>query len=445
MNPAMMEALRELAAQRGISPETLLSVLADAIDAAYKKMPDAEEFAWTEIDPETGEISIWAQELDEELEPVGDAFNVTPNDMGRIAAQAAKQVMSQRIREAERELKYEEYAGREGGIVTGIVQQNDSRYTLLDLGRVEALLPQSEQVPHERPAPGDRVKAYIVEVRKSPKGPQIVVSRTHPGLILRLFEMEVPEIADGIVEIKACAREPGQRTKIAVWSNDPNIDPVGACVGARGARVRQVVNELRGEKIDIVPFSDDPIDFVAKALQPAKVKEVHIDPLAGTAEVIVPDFQLSLAIGKEGQNARLAHRLSGLRVDIKSETQVLDEAEMGESYREQVESAGESWADGEWIVDEATGQPIWQPADGGPAMSADEWNRMLSADHASQAGSEGEAEASSEAPVDESVAEPNPDAAEAGAGDGDQPAASTDEEVGAEDEAGDEAAEAGDA
>jgi N utilization substance protein A len=206
--------------------------------------------------------------------------------------------------------------------------------------------------------------------------------------------MEVPEIADGIVEIKACAREPGQRTKIAVWSNDPNVDPVGACVGARGARVRQVVNELRGEKIDIVPFSDDPIDFVAKALQPAKVKEVHIDPLAGTAEVIVPDFQLSLAIGKEGQNARLAHRLSGLRVDIKSETQVLDEAEMGETYREQVESAGESWADGEWIVDEATGQPIWQPADGGPAMSADEWNRMLSADAASQAEAElSEAEA----------------------------------------------------
>ena len=405
MNPAMMDALRELAAQRGISPETLLSVLADAIDAAYKKMPAAEEFAWTEIDPESGEISIWAQELDDDLEPVGEAFNVTPRDMGRIAAQAAKQVMSQRIREAERELKYEEYAGREGGIVTGIVQQNDSRYTLLDLGRVEALLTQSEQVPHERPAPGDRVKAYIVEVRKSPKGPQIVVSRTHPGLIRRLFEMEVPEIADGIVEIKACAREPGQRTKIAVWSNDPNIDPVGACVGARGARVRQVVNELRGEKIDIVPFSDDPVDFVAKALQPAKVKEVRIDHIAGTAEVIVPDFQLSLAIGKEGQNARLAHRLSGLRVDIKSETQLIEEAEMGESYREQIESAGESWADGEWIVDEATGQPVWQPADGGPAMSADEWNRMVSADQAAHTEDDVAAEAETSEEVSDVVEE----------------------------------------
>ena len=233
--------------------------------------------------------------------------------------------MSQRIREAERERKYEEYADREGDIVTGIIQQTDSRYTLLDLGQVEALLPQAEQVPYERPEPGARLKAYIVEVRKTAKGPQIVVSRTHPGLIKRLFELEVPEIADGVVEIKACAREPGHRTKIAVWSNDHNVDPVGACVGARGARVRMVVNELRGEKIDIVPFSEDPADFVAKALSPAKVKEVRIHEDTGTAEVIVPDYQLSLAIGKEGQNARLAARLTGWRVDIKSETQLADE------------------------------------------------------------------------------------------------------------------------
>ena len=283
-------------------------------------MPGADEYAWVTIDPDTGEIRVFGQELDEDGEPVGDEFDVTPDDFGRIAAQTAKQVMSQRIREAERELKYEEYAGREGDIVTGIIQQSDSRYTLLDLGRVEALLPQAEQVPYERPEPSARVKAYIVEVRKTAKGPQIVVSRTHPGLIKRLFELEVPEIADGIVEIKACAREPGHRTKIAVWSNDPNVDPVGACVGARGARVRMVVNELRGEKIDIVPFSDDPADFVTKALSPAKVKEVRIDEDTGTAEVIVPDYQLSLAIGKEGQNARLAARLTGWRVDIKSET-----------------------------------------------------------------------------------------------------------------------------
>ena len=199
-----------------------------------------------------------------------------------------------------------------------------------------------------------------------------------------------------------------------MWSNDPNIDPVGACVGARGARVRQVVNELRGEKIDIVPFSDDPVDFVAKALQPAKVKEVRIDHIAGTAEVIVPDFQLSLAIGKEGQNARLAHRLSGLRVDIKSETQLIEEAEMGESYREQIESAGESWADGEWIVDEATGQPVWQPADGGPAMSADEWNRMVSADQAAHTEDDVAAEAETSEEVSDVVEEADAPVADEG-------------------------------
>ncbi len=216
-------------------------------------------------------------------------------------------------------------------------------------------------MPYERPEPNARVKAYIVEVRKTAKGPQIVVSRTHPGLIKRLFELEVPEIADGVVEIKACAREPGHRTKIAVWSNDSNVDPVGACVGARGARVRMVVNELRGEKIDIVPFSDDPADFVMKALSPAKVKEVRIDEDTGTAEVIVPDYQLSLAIGKEGQNARLAARLTGWRVDIKSETQLAEE----EAYDDQ------DWAEGEWVVDPETGEQVWQPAEGGEAMSAE--------------------------------------------------------------------------
>ncbi|KAA0234679.1 MAG: hypothetical protein JJLCMIEE_02243 [Acidimicrobiales bacterium] len=363
MNPEMMEALQALAVDKGISVDTLFSVLADALESAYKRMPGAHEYAWVTIDPETMEIRVLAQEIDEDGEPYGEELDATPDDFGRIAAQTAKQVMTQRIREAERELKYEEYAGREGDIVTGIIQQSDSRYTLLDLGRVEALLPQAEQVPHERPEPNTRLKAYIVEVRKTAKGPQIVVSRTHPGLIKRLFELEVPEIADGVVEIKACAREPGHRTKIAVWSNDPNVDPVGACVGARGARVRMVVNELRGEKIDIVPFSDDPADFVMKALSPAKVKEVRMDEMTGTAEVIVPDYQLSLAIGKEGQNARLAARLTGWRVDIKSETQLAEE----EAY------AGEEWADGEWIVDPETGEQLWQPADGGPALSAEEW------------------------------------------------------------------------
>jgi N utilization substance protein A len=272
-------------------------------------------------------------------------------------------------------MKYEEYAGREGDIVTGMIQQSDQRYTLLDLGRVEALLPQAEQVPYERPEPNTRLKAYIVEVRKTAKGPQIVVSRTHPGLIKRLFELEVPEIADGIVEIKACAREPGHRTKIAVWSNDSNVDPVGACVGARGARVRMVVNELRGEKIDIVPFSDDPSDFVMKALSPAKVKEVRIDETTGIADVIVPDYQLSLAIGKEGQNARLAARLTGWRVDIKSETQLAEE----EAY------ASDEWAQGEWIIDPDTGAQLWQPADGSAPISAEDWAQRAGDDDGPEA------------------------------------------------------------
>lgn len=366
MNSEMMEALQALAADKGISVDTLFAALADALESAYKRMPDAHEYAWVTIDPDSMDIRVLAQELDEDGEPMGDEFDVTPDNFGRIAAQTAKQVMMQRIREAERELKYEEYAGREGDIVTGIIQQSDSRYTLLDLGRVEALLPQAEQVPNERPDANARIKAYIVEVRKTIKGPQIVVSRTHPGLIKRLFELEVPEIADGVVEIMACAREPGHRTKIAVRSNDANVDPVGACVGARGARVRMVVNELRGEKIDIVPFSDDDEDFVMKALSPAKVKEVRIDRETGTAEVIVPDYQLSLAIGKEGQNARLAARLTGWRVDIKSETQIAEE----EAY------ADVEWAEGEWVLDPESGEQVWQPAEGGPALSADQWAEL---------------------------------------------------------------------
>ena len=391
MNPDMMEALHAVATERGISVDTLFGALAEALTAAYQRTPDAYEFAWVNIDTETGEIRVYAQELDEEGEPIGEEFDVTPDDFGRIAAATVRQVMSQRIREAERELKYEEYAGREGDIVTGIIQQSDARYTLLDLGRVEALLPQSEQVNYERPEPNERVKVYIVEVRKTVKGPQIVVSRTHPGLIKGLFELEVPEIADGVVEILACAREPGQRTKIAVASNDGNVDPVGACVGARGARVRQIVNELRGEKIDIIPFSDDRYDFVTRALAPAKVKEVRIDEESQTALVIVPDFQLSLAIGKEGQNARLATRLTGLRVDIRSETEIANQA-AGIDYQDG------NWAEGQWAFDEASGQMLWHPADGGPPMT-EEQVRVASAEEDAAAG-----EAADEA-VDEVAAD----------------------------------------
>ena len=396
MNPEFLEALQAVATDKGIGIDTLFAALADALESAYKRMPEAYEYAWVTIDPDTGEIRVFAQELDEDGEPIGPEMDVTPDDFGRIAAQAAKQVFSQRIREAERELKFEEYAGREGDIVTGIIQQSDSRYTLLDLGRVEALLPQAEQVPYERPQANSRVKAYIVEVRRTAKGPQIVVSRTHPGLIRRLFELEVPEIADGVVEIKACAREPGHRTKIAVWSNDGNVDPVGACVGARGARVRMVVNELQGEKIDIEPFSDDNREFVMKALSPAKVKEVNIDPETGTAEVIVPDYQLSLAIGKEGQNARLAARLTGWRIDIRSETQVAEDA----AYEDQ------DWAEGEWITDPETGEQKWQPADGSPAISAEDWSAAVAENDASGDDADAEVAAPAEVGTDaESAAE----------------------------------------
>ncbi len=391
----MTEALAALAEDRGISIEKLFGILANALESAYKKDPDHWEYSWVTIDPGTFEITVFAQELDEEGEPFGEEFDVTPENFGRIAAQTTKQILLQGIREEEREMKYEEYAGREGDIVTGIVQQTDARYTLLDLGRVDALLPQSEQVSSgPRPKAGDRHKAYIVEVRKTDRGPQIVVSRTHPGLVKRLFELEVPEIADGIVELKGCAREPGHRTKIAVASNDQNVDPVGACVGARGSRVRMVVNELNGEKVDIIPFADDQYEYVARALSPAKVKEVRLHEDTGTAEVIVPDFQLSLAIGKEGQNARLAHRLTGWRIDIKSESQLEEELNAPAADYE-----GEDWAQGEWIVDEETGEQKWQPADGSPAMTLDEYNALAS----------GEVEPLAEEPVaEESAAEELP-------------------------------------
>jgi N utilization substance protein A len=344
MNAEMIAALRELEREKGIAFETILQGLEEAMASAYKahwkpEHPDADDdFVGfrAQIDPETGDLRMWQQELEEiEVPPVEDAeepgvemrvvseqeVEVTDDFKGRIGAQTAKQVIFQKLRDAEREMTYEEFAGREGDVVTGIVQQQERRYTLLDLGKVEALLPQGEQVPSEPLRHGERLKAYITEVRRGTKGPQIVVSRTHPGLLKALFAMEVPEIEEGIVEIMAVAREPGHRSKIAVASNEPAVDPVGACVGPKGSRVRMVVNELRGEKIDVVPWSDEAATFVANALQPAKVKEVTVDPATQTALVIVPDYQLSLAIGREGQNARLAARLTGWRIDIKSESQ----------------------------------------------------------------------------------------------------------------------------
>ena len=336
-----LDSLREVERERGISFETLLEAIEKALASAYLRMAGGDETrgARAVIDREDGTVTVYAQEV--EIDPDTEEIEIlkewedTPADFGRIAAQTAKQVILQRLREAERDITFGEYSGREGDIVTGIVQQQDNRYTILDLGKAEALMPPQEQIPHERYEHGARLKAYIVEVRKSARGPQIIVSRTHPNLIRRLFELEVPEILDGVVEIKGVAREPGHRSKIAVASNDRNVDPVGACVGSKGSRVRMVMNELRGEKIDIIKWTDNIEDFVANALSPAKVTEVRIQDDGQTALVIVPDYQLSLAIGKEGQNARLSARLTGLRVDIKSETQLRAEEQRVASAAEE--------------------------------------------------------------------------------------------------------------
>lgn len=332
MSSELIEALRQLEREKRIEPDTVLDALKNALAAAYKRNYTDIDVR-VEIDPETGKIQVFSQEVvgepKEGEEPEIKEEEVTPSNFGRIAAQTAKQVILQRIREAERELMYEEYVDREGDIVTGIIEQSDQRYMLVNLGRVEALLPPTEQVPTERYDHGTRIKAYIVEVRRTTKEPQIILSRTHPGLLRRLFELEVPEIYDGFVEIKSVAREPGHRSKIAVSSRDASIDPVGACVGPKGSRVRMVVGELRGEKIDVVPYSEEPPAFVGNALSPARVSTVSVNEEGRTALVIVPDNQLSLAIGKEGQNARLAAKLTGWRIDIKSESQI--EATKGET------------------------------------------------------------------------------------------------------------------
>jgi transcription termination/antitermination protein NusA len=372
----IVEAVQTLEKEKGISSERLMRALEDALLSAYKKTPGAAKYARVDmdrrtadfrvfelilppeleeqlvkeaieseqtIDPETGEMRE-PEEPEIDLERLAEyedqitSRDVTPTDFGRIAAQTAKQVILQRIREAERDMMFEEYRDRVGEMITGIIQQSDSRYTLVQLReRVEALLPKSEQVDSERYDHGARVKAVITEVSSSTKGPSIIVSRRNPELIKKLFELEVPEVADGLVEIVNVAREPGYRSKIAVVSHADGVDPVGACVGPRGSRVRMVVSELRGEKIDIIPFNDEPARFVAKALSPARVREVLVDDDNKQATVVVPDDQLSLAIGKEGQNARLAARLTGWRVDIKSETEFAEvEAELGLQPEEDV-------------------------------------------------------------------------------------------------------------
>ena len=373
MSREVVEAMSVLAREKGISTEKLMLALQDALLAAYKKQPGSAKYARVELDPDTAdfrvieliipeqlEAQLIVETIDEattidpetgemrepedpEIDPVKfeqykdqiDERDVTPDDFGRIAAQTAKQVILQRIREAERDMMYEEYRDRVGELITGIVQQKDARYTLIQLReRVEALLPKSEQVEGERYEHNQRVKAVIKEVSPSTKGPSIIVSRRDPELIKSLFELEVPEIADGLVEIENVAREPGYRSKIAVVSHQQGVDPVGACVGPRGSRVRMVVSELRGEKIDIIPYNDEPARFVAKALSPARVREVLVDDDGRQATVIVPDDQLSLAIGREGQNARLAARLTGWRIDIRSETEFADQSD-DQEYEEE--------------------------------------------------------------------------------------------------------------
>lgn len=342
MNAEFMQAFEQLGREKGIAPEVLFDAIEAALISAYKRNFSSAQNVRVLLERENGEIHVYARKtvVDDvkdprleisltearainpryELEDVVE-MEVTPKNFGRIAAQTAKQVVVQRIREAERGIIYEEFSSRESDIVTGIVQRIEQKNVYIDLGKAEAILAPSEQIPGEAYRHGDRLKTYIIEVKKTTKGPQILVSRTHPGLLKRLFELEVPEIHDGVVEIKAVSREPGLRSKISVHSRDENVDPVGACVGHKGMRVQTIVNELKGEKIDIVKWNTDPAKYIANALSPAKVVAVEVNETDKTSRVVVPDYQLSLAIGKEGQNARLAAKLTNWKIDIKSESQ----------------------------------------------------------------------------------------------------------------------------
>lgn len=347
MNKDLFAAIESLEKEKGISKEVLFEALEVALVSAYKRNFQSAPAVNVTLDRETGEIKVFSElKVVEEVESdeaevslyearvydphcqVGDTveMEVTPKEFGRIAAQTAKQVVIQRIREAERELIYENYVDRTEEVITGLVRRFEQRNVIVDLGRTEAVLPVEEQIPHERYRQGERVKAYILDVKKTTKGPQIIVSRTHTGFLKRLFEMEVPEIYEGIVEVKAAAREAGHRSKLAVISHNQDIDPVGACVGPKGSRVQAISNELKGEKIDIIKWSEEAEEYIANALSPAKVASVMINYEEKAASVIVPDNQLSLAIGKEGQNARLAARITGWKVDISSETQYTEKS-----------------------------------------------------------------------------------------------------------------------
>lgn len=343
MSAELILALEQLEKEKGIRKDIIIEAIETALISAYKKNFGSAMNVKVNIDRTTGDVKVYAlrkvaENPDQEamdisvgeataLNPsldIGDyaEVEVTPRSFGRIAAQTAKQVVVQKLREAERGIIYDEYYNKESDIVTGIIQRIEKRNVIVDLGKTEAVLAPSEQTPGEEYRFNDRLKSYIVEVKKTTKGPQIMISRTHPGLVKRLFELEVPEIHDGTVEIKSISREPGSRTKIAVYSKDENVDPVGACVGQKGTRVQAIVDELRGEKIDIIKWSNDARDYISSSLSPAKVIRVDVSEDEKSARVIVPDYQLSLAIGKEGQNARLAAKLTGWKIDIKSESQL---------------------------------------------------------------------------------------------------------------------------
>jgi N utilization substance protein A len=345
VNKELLNAIAYLSKEKGVSSDVICDSLEAVLITAYKKEPDANPTAEVELNRTSGdykfiagktvvetvenphtEISLSeAKAINEDYEP-GDMIqvNVTPKNFGRIAAQAAKQVMIQRLREAERSIVYDEFSNRTDDIITGLIQRVENKNVYVDLGKAEAVLPASEQIPTETYTVGQRIKCYVVEVRKTTKGAQILVSRTHPGLLKRLFELEVPEIYEGVVELKSVAREPGRRSKIAVYSRDENVDSVGACVGPKGSRVQNIVTELQNEKIDIVKWDEDPAVYIANALSPAQVISVTVDEEEKSSSVVVPDYQLSLAIGKAGQNARLAAKLTNWKIDIKSESQVVE-------------------------------------------------------------------------------------------------------------------------
>lgn len=344
---ALFEAAEQLEREKGISKDVLVSSLCDALVAGYKKHIKDKDADNVEaiMDEESGEIGVFrtklvvenvenpdtqisledAKEIDDEVELEDEVkIEVTPEDFGRIAAQSAKQVITQRIREAERKLVLDEFMSKKGTLITGIIQRRDDRNVIVNIGKTDAVMPLKEQLPGEYYKPGNRIRVFVLNVKETTRLPQVIVSQAHPEIVRELFELEVPEIEDGIVEIKSIAREAGYRTKLAVWSNDPSVDSVGACIGPRGSRIQTIVGELKNEKIDIVRYSEDPVEYIVNALSPARI--ISVDILADEenkkeAFVIVPDDQLSLAIGREGQNVRLAHRLTGWKIDIKSESQ----------------------------------------------------------------------------------------------------------------------------